>query len=229
MHSIPHEKFNNIYWLYSKGDKRLATKSLAPGRTVYGEQEVEIKSVHYRVWDPFHSKLAAAIIKGLGFLPFSVGSKILYLGAASGTTASHISDIVGHQGRLYCVEFAQRSIRDLVSNVSPYWQNMIPVFADARFPESYRMTIENVDCIYCDVAQPEQAKILADNSDLFLRPKGWAVLVIKATSIDVTKNPQAVFKDQIRILGKRGLREKQCLGLEPYDKAHSIVLAQFAQ
>lgn len=229
MRLIPHEKLGNVYWLYFEDGKRLVTKSLAPGRTVYGEQEINIESIRYRVWDPFHSKLAAAIFKGLDFLPFSDGSRVLYLGAASGTTASHISDVVGPGGRLYCVEFAQRSIRDLVSNVTPYWQNIVPLFADARFPESYRMMTEKVDCLYCDVAQPEQAKILADNADLFLKPQGWAFLIIKASSVDVTKNPQLVFKDQIEILNKRRLIQKLFIALEPYDKAHSMVLAQFAQ
>ena len=136
--------------------------------SVYGERLVKSGGVEYRIWDAFRSKLAAAIIKGVQNVPIEPGSKVLYLGAASGTTPSHVSDIVGEKGQVYCVEFAQRSIRDLVNNVAAYRSNISPLFEDARMPESYAMFIAGkVDVIYCDVAQPEQAKLLADNADVF--------------------------------------------------------------
>ena len=49
----------------------------------------------YRVWNPFRSKLAAAILGGVDKIHIAPGSKVLYLGAASGTSVSHVSDIVG--------------------------------------------------------------------------------------------------------------------------------------
>ena len=49
----------------------------------------------YRVWNPFRSKLAAAILGGVDKIHMKPGAKVLYLGAASGTTVSHVSDIVG--------------------------------------------------------------------------------------------------------------------------------------
>ena len=102
---------------------------------------------------------------------------MLYLGAASGTTPSHVSDIVGEKGFVYCIEFAQRSLRDLVNNVATYRSNVVPILDDARMPERYAMFISSkVDTIYCDVAQPEQAKLLADNADVFLKPGGWVML-----------------------------------------------------
>ena len=100
----PHEKFEEIYWVeYEDGSKRLATKNLAPGIKVYGEQLVNYKGVEYRVWNAYRSKLAAAILKGLEFMPIKRGTKVLYLGAASGTTPSHVSDIVGEEGIVYSV------------------------------------------------------------------------------------------------------------------------------
>ena len=133
----------------------------------------KFKGVEYRVWDAFRSKLAGAIIKGVQNVPLDRAFKILYLGAASGTTPSHVSDIVGETGYVYCVEFAQRSLRDLVNNVAAYRTNISPMFDDARMPERYAMFISGkVDTIYCDVAQPEQAKLFADNADVFLKPEG---------------------------------------------------------
>jgi fibrillarin-like pre-rRNA processing protein len=224
----PHPKFAEIYQaLLEDGTQRLATRNLTPGRTVYGERIISFKKVEYRVWDAFRSKLAAAIIKGVQTVPITLGNQVLYLGAASGTTPSHVSDIVGEEGRVYCVEFASRSLRELVNNVAAYRLNMSPFLEDARFPRKYAMFIpEKVDCIYCDVAQPEQAKILADNADVLLKPSGWVMLAVKAQSIDVTKDPLAIYKQEAKLLKKRGFDVKEIVRLEPYDKAHAMIVAQ---
>src|SRR4030043_1660532 len=167
----PHPQFSEIYQIILEdGAKRLATKNLSPGRNVYGERLIRFEGAEYRVWDAFRSKLAAAILKGLRTVPNKPNQSVLYLGAASGTTVSHVSDIVGKKGHVYCVEFASRSIRDLVENVCPYRSNTSPILEDARFPEKYSMFIQGkVDDIYCDIAQPEQAKVLLDNADRYLK------------------------------------------------------------
>lgn len=224
----PHYQFPEIYQVFLEdGAQRLATRNLAPGRTVYGERLIRFKKVEYRVWDAFRSKLAAAIIKGAQTIPITSGSRVLYLGAASGTTPSHISDIVGEDGHVYCVEFASRSLRELVNNVAAYRLNMSPFLEDARFPEKYALFIPGkVDCIYCDVAQPEQAKLLANNADVLLKPSGWVMLAVKAQSIDVTKDPLVVYKQEAKILTKRGFKVQEMVQLEPYDKAHAMIVAQ---
>ncbi len=224
----PHPVFKEIYNVtLEDGAKRLGTKNLTPGKNVYGERLVKFKGVEYRVWDAFRSKLAGAIIKGLQTVPIEAGSKVLYLGAASGTTPSHVSDIVGEAGQVYCVEFAQRSLRDLVNNVAQFRPNIIPMLEDARQPDRYAMFISGkVDVIYCDVAQPEQAKLLADNADYFLKPQGWVMLACKSQSIDVTMAPEAVYKQEAGILRKRGFDVKEIVPLDPYDKAHAMIVAQ---
>ena len=225
-----HPEFPEIYWaILEDGTKRLATKNLAPGRAVYGERLITFKGVEYRIWDPYRSKLAAAILKGLKNVPIKPGNKVLYLGAASGTTASHVSDIVGENGHVYCVEFSARAIRELVNNVCAFRPNISPILEDARLPERYVMLVEKVDNIYCDIAQPEQAKILADNADLYLRKRGGIMLAIKAQSIDVTKEPSEVYKREIETLKNRGFKIKEVIHLEPYDKAHAMIVAEFKQ
>jgi fibrillarin-like pre-rRNA processing protein len=209
---------------------RLATRNLTPGRAIYGERLVHFKKIEYRVWDAFRSKLAAAITKGMRILPIRPEIRVLYLGAASGTTPSHVSDIVGEKGHVYCVEFASRSLRELVDNVASYRLNMSPLLEDARFPERYAMFIpERVECVYCDIAQPEQAKVLADNADMFLKPAAWALLAVKAQSIDVTKAPREIFRQEARVLKKRSFDVKEIIDLEPYDKAHAMIVAQFVK
>ncbi|MEM2098576.1 MAG: fibrillarin-like rRNA/tRNA 2'-O-methyltransferase [Candidatus Bathyarchaeia archaeon] len=224
----PHPKFEEVFIVtLEDGAQRLATRNLVPGKMVYGERLIRFKGVEYRVWDAFRSKLAAAILKGLQTVPINPKSRILYLGAASGTTSSHISDIVGEEGHVYCVEFAQRSLRDLIDNVCNYRSNISPFLADARFPEKYAMFITGkVDVIYCDIAQPEQAKVLADNADLLLKPDGWVMLAVKAQSIDVTKEPETIYQQEANVLRKRNFCIKELVNLEPYDKAHAMITAQ---
>jgi len=223
----PHQSFREIFWItLEDGSKRLATKNLAPAHAVYGERLVRFEGIEYRVWDAFRSKFAAAILKGLETVPIQPGHLVLYLGAASGTTASHVSDIVGRKGYVYCIEFAARSIRDLVNNVCAFRMNISPILADARLPESYAAIVEKVDNIYCDIAQPEQAKVLADNADLFLSDRGWIMLAVKAQSIDVTKKPSEVYRVETSTLKNRGFRIEQVVQLEPYDRAHAMILAK---
>ena len=224
----PHPQFPEIYQItLEDGAHRLATRNLASGRSVYGERLVRFEGVEYRVWDAFRSKLAGAILKGLQTVPILPGHRVLYLGAASGTTPSHVSDIVGENGHVYCVEFAQRSLRELVDNVCTYRLNMSPFLADARMPQKYSMFIPGkVDDVYCDVAQPEQAKVLADNADVFLKQGGWVMLAVKSQSIDVTKAPSEIYQQEAKVLRNRGFRVEQVVDLEPYDKAHAMILAQ---
>lgn len=223
----PHPSFPEIYWVtLEDGTRKLATKNLAAGNSVYGERLVKFRRTEYRLWDPYRSKFAAAIQKGLQAVPIQPNHRVLYLGAASGTTASHVSDIVGEGGHVYCVEFASRSLRELVNNVAAFRYNMSPILADARLPETYSRLVERVDDIYCDVAQPEQARVLADNADLFLVDGGWVMLAIKAQSIDVTKEPSVVYRREIGVMEARGFRIDEVVHLDPFDKAHAMVVAQ---
>ncbi len=222
-----HSKFSGIYWVtLEDGTQRLATKNLVPGRKIYGERLISFKGIEYRLWDPFRSKLAAAILKGLTTVPIQQDNKILYLGAASGTTASHVSDVVGGKGHVYCVEFAARAMRELVNNVCAFRSNMTPILEDARVPEKYAMFVGEVDAIYCDIAQPEQAKVLADNSELFLKKNGWTMLTVKSQSIDVTKKPVEVYKQEVNVLKSRGFAINESVQLEPYEKAHAMIVSK---
>ena len=220
----PHERFEGVFWAtLEDGSRRLATKNLAPTISIYGEMLIKSGEAEYRTWDPYRSKLAAGILKNLKNLPIEHAKSILYLGSASGTTASHVSDIVGEQGRVYCVEFAQRSMRDLIDALCTHRSNVYPILADARLPERYRALVGSVDLVYSDVAQPEQAKILADNADLFLRPEGSALMAIKSRSVDVTMEPVDVYKQEIEVLRKRHFKLVQTVRLEPYDRDHALV------
>ena len=207
------EIFEGVY----KIDGKLATKSIAPGIRVYDEELKKIREIEYRLWNPYRSKLAAAIINGLSELNIKHNSSVLYLGAATGTTPSHVSDIVEKRGSVYCVEISKRSMRDLL-NVCERRENMFPIFEDARKYENYSSDIGIVDVIYEDVAAPDQAKILLANSSM-LKENGSAYVAIKSQSIDVSKDPKLVFEQFIEeISGK--FKVAQRIKIEPFDKMH---------
>lgn len=151
-------------------DDALVTKNLNPGESVYNEKRVSVENkddantkTEYRVWNPFRSKIASAIVGGIGNIYMKPGSKVLYLGGASGTTISHVADLVGPTGCVYGVEFSKRSGRDLV-NMAKKRTNVIPIIEDARHPHKYRMLMPMCDVIFADIAQPDQARILGLNA-----------------------------------------------------------------
>jgi fibrillarin-like pre-rRNA processing protein len=224
----PHERFAGVYVAkFEDGSERLATRNLTPGRRVYGERLIKWGDVEYREWNPYRSKLAAAILNGLKYVPIQEGTHMLYLGAASGTTPSHVSDIVGERGLIYSVEFSPRVFREFMEKlVDQGRRNVVPILGDARFPFQYAHYIKGVDVVYIDIAQPVQAKILADNADYFLKKGGHVMLVIKAMSIDVTKEPSETFKQEINALKERGYEVLDTVHLEPYDVAHAMVIAR---
>ncbi len=220
-----HDRYRRVYVVeLEDGSTRLATKNLTPGKRVYGEYLFRVGEDEYREWNAYRSKLAAALVKGLKELPVKEAQRILYLGAGSGTTVSHISDIVGLMGRIYAVEFAPRVMRELIV-VADDRRNIVPILEDARMPRRYRFIVEEVDGLYADVAQPEQASIVADNADMYLRDGGWLLLAIKARSIDVTAEPSEVYKREIDVLQARGFEIVDVVHLEPFDRDHAMVYA----
>ena len=216
---VKSHKFEGIYIIGNK----ICTVNLTPGRNVYGEQLIKIKEKEYREWVPFRSKLCAAIKKGIKYFPFKKGSKVLYLGAGSGTTISHISDIVGKDGIIYAVEISERPLRDLVK-LAEIRQNIIPILADARLTETYEnLILEKVDVVYEDVADPDQIKILVKNSEKFLKQDGIAEIAIKSQSISSTKPPKEVYKECLQELEKHfEILDK--VELDPYEKFHLFVV-----
>ncbi len=218
-----HKRFAGIYWVeLEDGTRKLATVNLAPGAQVYGERLLKIEGIEYRLWDPYRSKLAAAILKDIKEAPIDQGKRVLYLGAASGTTASHVSDLIGSNGSIYCIEISSRPLRDLLV-VCNHRPNMVPLLADARQPGSYCALVEKADVVYQDVAQPDQTDILLANVKAFLREGGYAVLALKARSIDVTKEPREIFRDEMEKLEKE-LEIIDAKILDPYEKDHAMLV-----
>jgi rRNA 2'-O-methyltransferase fibrillarin len=212
----------------------LVTRNMVQGVSVYGEKRIatevgegeKVEKVEYRVWNPFRSKLAAAILAGLDNIYIKPGSKLLYLGGASGTSVSHCSDLVGPEGAVYAVEFSHRSGRDLV-NMAKQRPNVIPIIEDARHPQKYRMLVPMVDVVFADVAQPDQARIVGLNAQYFLKNGGHYVISIKASCIDSTAQPEAVFAREVKKLVEMQLKPREQVTLEPYERDHAMVVGVY--
>lgn len=227
--AIEKHRHEGVFIARGKEDAIL-TRNLVPGESVYGEKriavEVEGEKIEYRVWNPFRSKLCAAIVGGVQDIHVRPGAKLLYLGAASGTTVSHCSDIVGPEGLVYAVEFSHRSGRDLI-NLAKKRTNIIPIVEDARHPHKYRMLVGMVDVIFADVAQPDQARIVALNAQYFLKNEGHFVISIKANCIDSVSQPEAVFAKEVEKLKQEKFKPRERVTLEPYERDHAVVIGVY--
>ena len=225
----PYKNFPGIFILRGK-DESLCTINSTPGKDVYGEKRVSVgegsDKIEYRVWNPFRSKIGAAVLSGVESIHMEPGSKVLYLGAASGTTVSHVSDLVGPTGVVYAVEFSHRSGRDLLG-MAKSRTNVIPIIEDARHPLKYRMLVGMCDVLFSDVAQPDQGRIVGLNAQHFLKTGGHVVLSIKASCIDSTAKPEAVFAKEISKMKDLQIKPKSQTTLEPYERDHCVFTGVF--
>jgi fibrillarin-like pre-rRNA processing protein len=229
----PVQLFENVFFTLdprNPAKKIICTRNLTPGRSIYGEtlvhQIVNGERIELRSWDPFRSKLSAAILNNLKTFPFSPGSRCLYLGASTGTTVSHVSDIIEGGGKIFAVEVASRVARELMEGVVKFRKNVVPIIADARHPEKYGGVYGDIGILYCDIAQPDQTEIALKNCDEYLDGKGFLFLVVKASSIDALKSKNEVFSAQIEIIKNASFDVVEKIDLEPFDRNHAMLVAK---
>lgn len=216
-------KFDNVFNIQDKNRRILVTKNLSPGKAFFKERLFNVDDIEYREFNPTRSKLAASIVKKISFMPIKKDEKILYLGASHGYTPSFVSDIIGDNGLVFCLDFAPRVVRDLYM-ICEERKNMIPILADANKPETYKDRIPNVNVIFQDIAQKIQVEILFKNL-IFLNPKGYVVIAIKSRSIDVTQNPRKIFREVEEKLSSR-LKIIDKRELDPFERDHILFVCQ---
>ena len=215
-------KSSPIFDIYQDG-KRLFTKNLTPGRVFFNEQVLVQGNDEYREWDPRRSKLAAAIASGCKNIFIRNTSVILYLGAAHGYTVSFLSDIV-NKGFIFALDSAPRVVRDLYF-LAQARNNIAPLLADAAHPDQYAQGLSQVDVVYQDIAQKQQAEIFLKNMDTFLAPGGYGMLAVKARSIDVAKKPSIIFQDIRRMIDQK-YPVVDFKVLEPFQKDHCFIICK---
>lgn len=205
--------------------KNIYTKNLTPGRAFFSEQLVTDNGEEYRTWDCSRSKLAAGIKKGLSQIGIKEGDTVLYLGASHGFTPSFVSDMIGPNGSLFCLDVAPRVVRDLVF-VCEARENMAPLLSDANHPENYKHLIsKHVDVVFQDISQRNQVQIFLKNCDEYLKSGGFGLLALKARSIDVTMNPRDIYA-----IVRQQLEAKITIvdykELDPFERDHAIFVCK---
>ncbi len=216
--------FKGVYYRKRGNSLILYTKCPYEPRSEYGERLVKDGKDFYREWNPTRSKLSAALHKGMSQIAIQPDKRVLYLGAASGTTVSHVSDIVGDGGKVFALEFSGRVAVPLFF-LAKRRRNILPLLADARNLDSYAMMVGRCDIVYQDIAQKDQLDIFYKNLKLFLRPNGFGIICLKARSIDVSKKPKAVFDFAEKELDKRfNIVDKR--ELAPFEKDHKMFLVK---
>ena len=105
--------------------------------------------------------------------------------------------------------------------------NVIPIIEDARHPHKYRMLVGMVDVVFADVAQPDQARIVAINAHLFLKTSGHVLISIKANCIDSTVPAEVVFAREVKKLQEEKIKPQEQLTLEPYERDHALVVGRY--
>ena len=215
-------KQTKIPYLY-QDKKQLFTENLqeCKGIKVYGEKIIKNKNKELRSWMPYRSKLAAAILNGLE-IEIKKDYNVLYLGAATGTTVSHISDIT-RDGIIYAVESSPVPMKKLIT-VCEKRPNIIPILNDAFHPDRYASIVPSVDLIYQDISQRNQAEIFVENIKKYLKENGTGIIMVKARSINVAMKPKIAYEKVCNYLKENSLRIKQVIELEPYEKDHAVII-----
>lgn len=204
---------------------RLHTPNLKPGVKVYGERLTRLRGQEYRDWSARRSKLAAYLSKGGRGFRINGSEDILYLGAASGTTVSHLSDLLPN-GRIFAVEFSARPFRDLIA-LSAQRPNVIPILSDAAQPERYApFLLHRVPIIYQDIAQRNQAQLFAENLRRFLSQDGLGFLAVKARSVNVAQAPRVTYEAVRKELFVRGYDTVETTELEPHERDHAMLVVR---
>jgi fibrillarin-like pre-rRNA processing protein len=216
-------KESRLKGVYQFGNN-LYTLNLTPRKTVYDEKLFRQGNQEFREWNPKKSKLGAGISKGISQIGIMPDKSVLYLGCASGTTCSHISDIIGNNGFLFGVDLAPRVMRDFIF-LCEERKNMAPIIADANHIELYEEYVPEVDVVFQDIAQRSQVTIFLKNCKKFLKKGGFGLLAVKARSIDVTRKPKAIF-NEVRMQLEKEITVVDYRELDPFEKDHCLYVVK---
>ena len=223
---IQQTRFANIFEIEKGRKKMLLTKNLVPGRKVYDETLIKDGKYEYREWDIWKSKLGSAIVKGASQIGLREGNVVLYLGASTGTTVSHVSDIVTNSGFVFELDFAPRVVRELVF-LAEERKNIAPILGDAARPDTFASRISQADLVYQDIAQRDQTNIFLKNCEWFLKKDGFALFCVKARSVDVSKKPRDIFQQTRKVLEQSDiLTVVEYRELDPYQKDHCMFICK---
>ncbi len=204
--------------IYLSRDK-LFTENTMPEEKVYGEALIKEDETEYRRWVENRSKVGAAVKKGMD-IELKRDYDVLYLGAASGTTVSHFSDILT-EGIIVGVEYSDSVIRGLVE-LAEQRNNIAPVLGNARNPEEYEDYLDKYDYLFQDISQRDQPEIFLKNVRKYLKDDGVGLLAVKARSISDSRPAEEIF-EEVREKISDELSIVDEVDLSPFEKDHIVM------
>ena len=233
---------DSISWIIVNNSLKLTTKNLIRGNKFYNEKIVFSNDQEYRVWTPYRSKLAAAIINGIEILPIIEKSRVLYL-ATELLTLSHISDIIGTEGVVYVVEHSQENAKELIEKLVPKRDNIKPIIMDMTKPSQYEIIDGKVDVVYVDVEQSKEVEIALLNCKMHLQVGGYLLFMVKTRSVDHYQGKKFIINDKSELVNtteeintkkyttmdslKVNFEILQQINLADFFKEHSLIVAKY--
>ena len=211
-----------LNWIIFKNRLTLVVKNL-DNKKIFDERIVKKNKNEYKIWMPYKSKLAAAIYNGLEIFPIKKDSILLYLGSEIESTASFLSDIVGENGLIYCIQEKDQSEIRNMKELADKRTNVIPLIYEIRHPKEYSsLEAKTVDIIYADIKDKNLLEILLENCKIYLRKKGFLIFVIPTSDLIELDNGNNNLGRKIN-----GLEIIQIINLNSYHKKHSIIIARY--
>ena len=198
---------SKIIWKKSDGRKKLFT--VIP--------KSENQANQYRNWNPFYSKLAAALFNGLEIFPFKSDSKIFYSGSSSTTTLNHLLDIIDSKGIIYLQKNNATKIKNL--------KNVVIVDQENNSTLSSNDLKEPFDVIYLDIITNENLQTQILNHEKTLKNSGFLIIILNK----IIKINEPSFRDQINniiINSNSSLKLIQEINLSNFFKKSMMIIMQ---
>ena len=215
-----------IFWVTVRNEKKLATLSNVSTNQDYKENLVEMNGKQYSIWNPYMSKLAAAIINGMEIFPILKKTKILYLDPTSEKTIKHISDIVGINGKIFVVRNIMKNSKNFLEQIAKNRSNIFTIIPDKTNPARLTGMTEMVDVIYIDIAEHNQTEIAIQNCKNHLRIGGFLMLIVPTKNIDFANNPSKKNQEERKKL-QTSFDIIQEINLTDFFKEYSMVIAKY--
>ena len=215
-----------IFWVTVRNEKKLATLSNVSTNQDYKENLVEMNGKQHSIWNPYMSKLAAAIINGMEIFPILKKTKILYLDPTSEKTIKHISDIVGINGKIFVVRNIMKNSKNFLEQIAKNRSNIFTIIPDKTNPARLTGMTEMVDVIYIDIAEHNQTEIAIQNCKNHLRIGGFLMLIVPTKNIDFANNNSKKNQEERKKL-QTSFDIIQEINLTDFFKEYSMVIAKY--
>ena len=219
-------KADTIFWITVKNKKKLATLNNASINEVYNEKIIKINGKQYNLWNPYTSKLAAAIVNGMEIFPILEKTKVLYLNSTIEKTLSHISDIIGVNGKIFILRDINENSKKFLDNVMNDRTNVFTITRDNGDPAKFSSKSEMVNVVYVDITQHNETEVAIQNCKRYLRDGGFLMLVVPTKKIDFVNNPNGQNLEEIQKL-QSSFEIIQQINLTDFFKEHSMIIAKF--